>query len=180
MANRASNSVSRMTGERRARLSSGCPPAAEGDAAAGALASNHSYGQVRGWRYSSGNDNWYWYGDITINTMEDYLFGFYDSRSRDWDEIAHNAPYYLICISAGNDRNDEHTGGHYVWSDGDWVWSTDPRDPDGGQSGYDCLPQRKTDVVAPANREKGRGGGDFLRPRSRAAPGLVDDTGSSP
>ena len=70
--------------------------------AAGLNVSNHSYGTITGWRFS--NPDWYWYGDVTVSTTEDYGFGFYDSQARDWDQIAYNAPYYLICKSAGNDR----------------------------------------------------------------------------
>ncbi|TWR24517.1 S8 family serine peptidase [Mucilaginibacter achroorhodeus] len=71
-------------------------------AAAGLLLSNHSYGDVGGWDYNSTDQRWEWYGLPGDN--EDYLFGFYDSRTRDWDQIAYNAPYYLIVESAGNSR----------------------------------------------------------------------------
>jgi hypothetical protein len=107
-------------------------------AAAGMNVSNHSYGYATGWYYSS---DWYWWGDITVSTVEDYGFGFYSSEAEAWDQIAYDAPYYTIVKSAGNDRNDYGPGpggGHYVW-DGDWVWSTDTRDPDGGSDGYDCV-----------------------------------------
>lgn len=106
------------------------------EAASGALMSNHSYGFTRGW--SSDGTNNYWYGNPTISSTEDYLFGFYNSNSQEWDQIAFDAPYYLICKSAGNDRNDveDGTAGHYVWISGGWQWSTDPRDPDGD---YDCI-----------------------------------------
>jgi hypothetical protein len=70
----------------------------------GALVSNHSYGFLRGWAYNG--NGWAWYGDTTINKTEDYLFGFYDEQARDWDEIAYDAPWYLIVKSAGNDRNE--------------------------------------------------------------------------
>jgi PKD repeat protein len=81
------------------------------EATAGALISNHSYGYVRGW-YSNGS-TWTWYGNPSISTLEDYLFGFYDSQAQTWDQIAYNAPYFLICKSAGNDRNEGPTGGPY-------------------------------------------------------------------
>jgi len=103
--------------------------------------SNHSYSYITGW-YHSGD--WYWFGDITVNTTEDYGFGFYDTEARTWDEIAYNAPYYTICKAAGNDRDDAGPGpggGHWVWNGG-WVWSTDTRDPDGGTTGYDCISWR--------------------------------------
>lgn len=60
--------------------------------------SNHSYGYGMGWE---GN---VWYG--YWGEPEDYKFGCYMPDTRTWDEIAHNAPYYLIFNSAGNDRDD--------------------------------------------------------------------------
>ncbi|MCB2206904.1 MAG: S8 family serine peptidase [Bacteroidetes bacterium] len=74
------------------------------EGAAGTLMSNHSYGFVRGWYWTGAT--WAWNGNNAISNQEDYLFGFYDSYSRDWDIIAQNAPYYLIVKSAGNDRGD--------------------------------------------------------------------------
>ncbi len=91
------------------------------EAAAGALMSNHSYGQVRGWR------DGVWWGNPAISTQEDYLFGFYDFSAQDWDQIAYDAPYYLICKSAGNDRNDCGDGSHPC---------------DGAPDGYDCIGTR--------------------------------------
>ena len=88
------------------------------EAANGNQLSNHSYGWVRGWSGST------WYGNPAISTAEDYRFGFYDYSARDWDEIAVNAPYYLIVKSAGNDRGDSGDGSY---------------PPDGP---YDCIPQR--------------------------------------
>ena len=78
--------------------------ASEAAAADGSLMSNHSYGFGRGWVWNG--SSWTWYGNSSISTTEDYLFGFYDSYSQAWDQIAYNAPYYLICKSAGNDRGD--------------------------------------------------------------------------
>ncbi len=98
-------------------------------AADGLFVSNHSYGYIRGWNLvnESGVNKWYWYGDTSISTAEDYLFGFYDSTSMALDEIAVNAPYYLMVRSAGNDRGEGPSG------------SSTP--VDGGASGYDCIPQ---------------------------------------
>ncbi len=106
--------------------------------------SNHSYGFVTGWRWNSSWETWFWYGDVTVSEVEDYGFGFYCGRARDWDEIAHNAPYYTICKSAGNERSDtgpDPGGGHYYWNPdiGDWDWSTVTREPDGGEDGYDSV-----------------------------------------
>ncbi len=81
------------------------------EASAGALMSNHSYGYGRGWVWTG--SSWTWYGNTSISTQEDYLFGFYDTQAQDWDQIAANAPYYLIVKSAGNDRGDGPTNGAY-------------------------------------------------------------------
>ena len=64
--------------------------------------SNHSYGYITGW---DGSANWY--GDTTISNSEAYRFGFYDNQAKSWDDIAYNAPHYLIVKAAGNDRNDD-------------------------------------------------------------------------
>ncbi|MES2268155.1 MAG: S8 family serine peptidase [Bacteroidota bacterium] len=72
-------------------------------AATGLLLSNHSYGDVGGWDYNSSEARWEWYGLPGDN--EDYNFGFYDSRVQSFDQIAYNAPYYLIVESAGNSRS---------------------------------------------------------------------------
>ena len=108
-------------------------------AANGLLISNHSYGNIRGWDKDGGD--WYWYGEPLISETEDHYFGFYGSSTQEWDEIAYNAPYYLIVKSAGNERGEGPSSGtgHYVWSGGQWVWSTTPRNPDGGAFGYDCI-----------------------------------------
>lgn len=96
-------------------------------AANGLEISNHSYGQIRGWR--QGSSGWDWYGTPSVSPVEDYLFGFYGSRSRDWDIIAFNAPNYLITKSAGNDRGD---GPSNAGQDGN-------PEKDGGIDGYDCI-----------------------------------------
>ncbi len=118
-------------------------------AAAGLLASNHSYAYVAGWRWNSGDGNWYWYGDVNVSTVEDPGFGCYIGACADWDQIAVDAPYYLIVKSAGNDRNDygpsEEDPGHYYWNPGmnDWDWSEDLREYDGeADNGFDTIPYR--------------------------------------
>jgi hypothetical protein len=109
-------------------------------AAGGLLVSNHSYGSGTGWYY---NGTYYWFGDVTVSTTEDNAFGFYTNSARDWDQIAHNAPWYLIVKSAGNDRNDTGpvSGSHYYWDPfaGAWTSSTAVRDNDGGATGYDTI-----------------------------------------
>jgi PKD repeat protein len=89
-------------------------------AAGGMLISSHSYGYTYGW---SGDK---WYGNPTISKVEDYRFGFYSSYTRAWDDIAFNAPHYLIVKSAGNDRgNKGPEGSEYP--------------PDGGDDGFDTI-----------------------------------------
>lgn len=109
------------------------------------LVSNHSYGLVAGWDYNSTEAAWYWYGTPSVSETEDYKFGNYNSWVRAWDEIAYNAPLYLIVKSAGNDRNDSGPtpgGEHYVWGGTQWVISTTVRDADGGSTGYDSIPAK--------------------------------------
>ncbi len=89
--------------------------------------SNHSYNTICGWRWMG--SYWKWYGDSSISDVEDYKFGFYNSSSFMRDEIAMNAPYYLICQSAGNNRTDGGLPGSI-------------HEPDGGVDGYDCLPPK--------------------------------------
>lgn len=81
------------------------------EAANGLLISNHSYGYIGGY-YWNGTE-WLWNGFDLISDQEDYKFGFYNSYAQDWDEIAFNAPYYLIVKSAGNDRGDGPADGDY-------------------------------------------------------------------
>ena len=113
-------------------------------AAEGLLISNHSYGSLAGWANGdwSGTQGAHWWGDISISEEEDYKFGFYDNRAAQWDQISYLAPYYLIVKSAGNNRNDNHSGLHFVWDPAvqEWVESNAFRQGDGGPNGYDCLP----------------------------------------
>jgi hypothetical protein len=105
-------------------------------AAGGMEISNHSYGYISGW-FTPDGLNWTWYGDLTVSTTEEYNFGFYGSEARDWDQVAFDAPNYLIVKSSGNDRGDTHNGrhGHYNVA-GNYF---DSHDTDGGSSGYDCI-----------------------------------------
>ena len=112
-------------------------------AASSLLISNHSYGTVTGWRLNSdraGTDNnlkWEWYGDTTVNAQKDYKFGFYDTRAREYDRIAYNAPNYLIVKSAGNDRgsNGPPAGTTYFFGSGNRT-SNIPR---AAQNDYDLI-----------------------------------------
>jgi hypothetical protein len=63
-------------------------------AAANLLLSNHSYGVVAGWDYNDSAGRWEWNG-LPGDTV-DYNFGFYDSKTANWDKIAYNAPITLL------------------------------------------------------------------------------------
>ncbi len=91
-------------------------------AANGLLISNHSYGYGAGWA----GDGSEWYGDVSISNEEDFQFGFYSSYCVEIDNIAINAPYYLIVKSSGNDQ-------------GDWDGSSTLHPQDGGADGFDCI-----------------------------------------
>lgn len=89
----------------------------------GLLLSNHSYGYSAGWSWDG--SVWDWVGNASISSEEDYRFGFYGYYCVDIDNIALDAPYYLIVKSAGNDRGDgEGEPGHPM---------------DGGADGFDCI-----------------------------------------
>lgn len=93
------------------------------EAGNGLLLSNHSYGFSAGWTWDG---EYVWVGDENISSQEDFRFGFYGEYSADYDQIAYNAPYYLIVKSAGNDRGEGPAG--------------DENHPqDGGSDGYDCI-----------------------------------------
>ena len=113
-------------------------------AADGLRVSQHSYGFITGWHFDDGD--WYWYGNINISETEDYFFGFYDSSAEAWDEIAYNAPYYLIVKSAGNHRGGGPSAGtlHYYWDGVGWATSTATRDLNGGPDGYDSMSRTAT------------------------------------
>jgi len=116
-------------------------------AAGGLLISNHSYGIAAGWIYIGDvpPDTWWWIGGSDPSDVEDPNFGYYDAESQLWDQIAFDAPYYLIVKAAGNDRTDTGPtpGEEYTVIDqnGNFLFtSTLPRDPDCAPAGYDCLP----------------------------------------
>jgi len=105
-------------------------------AADGMLISNHSYGNATGWLQTE--SGWWWLGGRLDTDIEDYNFGYYNDDAQAWDEIAFNAPYYLIVKSIGNDRDD--LGDIPV----DLGSSTQPRNPDCYPDGYDCTPTIST------------------------------------
>jgi subtilisin family serine protease len=112
--------------------------------AEGLRVSNHSWGYIKGWRYDREERMWRWFGDPSVSETEDYRFGFYGAFARAWDRISYNAPHHVIVKAAGNDRNDAPSSQpveHLVWDSdaSQWVTSTEVRDPDGGEEGYQSL-----------------------------------------
>ena len=95
---------------------------------------------TRGWHRKG--KHWYWYGAPAVSETQDVYFGFYDSSVQATDQAAYDAPFVLTGTPTGTDRGQSHDGGHFVHSDGQWVWSTQPRDADGGALGYDSLGQQ--------------------------------------
>lgn len=109
-------------------------------AAGGLRVSNHSYINVTGWYWNLfGDSKWAWFGDLTVSAIEDYKFGFYDEETQLWDQIARNAPYYLIVQAVGNDRNEGPSTkvSHWIYVNGQWILQDSGRNKD-GNDGYDC------------------------------------------
>ncbi|GAB4030534.1 S8/S53 family peptidase [Spirosoma gilvum] len=79
-------------------------------AAPNLLISNHAYGPVAGWIYNESRPGtnpdlkWEWWGNPSINATEDYLFGFYSTKTQDLDKLAYNNPFFLMVRSADNKR----------------------------------------------------------------------------
>jgi hypothetical protein len=113
------------------------------------LLSNHSYGTIAGWYYNTSragtatNPFWELRANPNISATEDYNFGYYNSAAQQWDQIAYNAPYYLMVKSAGNNRN--QTGpaiGQPYWrlsSTGTWVLEAQRQAGISSNNGYDII-----------------------------------------
>lgn len=65
---------------------------AASEVADGMLISNHSYG-------------------YNMADLDDWAFGAYINESYRWDAILYNAPYYMMCVSCGNDGFDNSSNG---------------------------------------------------------------------
>jgi len=118
------------------------------EAAQGLLVSNHSYSEIAGWYYGDvegTGDAWYWTGDPDISVEEDYYFGWYDLEATQYDRVAHDSPYYLPVVSAGNDREDRGPAeGTYRALNASDEWQTyqiieRPIPEDGSAGGYDTI-----------------------------------------
>ena len=152
-------------------------------AASGLRVSNHSYGLITGWDYNDFNDNrWVWFGDSGKSQTEDYKFGYYAAQTQEWDNIAYNAPYYLICKSAGNDRGEGPSNGvsYWLYTSLGWRLQNGWRDADGGYLGYDCisgasLSKNVLTVGAVGTSLSGYTGTNSVKMSSYSGWGPVDD-----
>ena len=113
----------------------------------GMLISNHSYG-------------------FDAEMLNDAVFGAYITRSREWDELMHAAPYYMMVVSAGNDGNDNSSNAN----------------PLGGLASYDKLSGFKTtkNNIVVANGQDAQidsGNGDLISVvrNSSSSEGPTDD-----
>lgn len=117
-------------------------------AGVGLKVSQHSYGLITGWAYGtwSGSEAWHWFGNPDISQTEDYYWGFYSSEAQNWDNIAANAPNYLIVKSAGNDRGQGPASGsnHFYWNGSAWTASNTARELDGGATGHQSIAHSAT------------------------------------
>ncbi|GAC1559930.1 MAG: hypothetical protein NVS3B13_27630 [Mucilaginibacter sp.] len=119
-------------------------------AASGLLLSNHSYGDEAGWNFNSSQNRWEWFG-LPGDTV-DYSFGFYSQRARAWDNIAYNAPYYLIVESAGNSHSETGpaVGGDYFG----YKSRTDPTFVDKGPRPANISDNNAYDVISTTGNAK--------------------------
>ena len=106
----------------------------------GMLLSNHSYGTICAWYNNPSTGRWEWYGNTSISSSIDYKYGYYSQEASDWDNIAYQNPYYLICKAAGNDRGSNISGSStwYVRDNSyNWIQGTGTIPPAVTQ--YDCV-----------------------------------------
>jgi len=111
----------------------------------GLMNSVHPYGYQVGWvRDNIVGEGWYWRGSASWG--EDRNFGYYDSdNAQVWDNIAYNAPNYLIVTSAGNDRSKgpQSSDDKYEFDGSQWIQCgstcATEHELNGGADGYDTL-----------------------------------------
>lgn len=106
------------------------------------MISSHSYGTRTGW--GSISRGVYIYFGLDGDNQEARGFGQYSSRSRSWDEIVHNAPFYLPFKAAGNDRSNRapQEGANFRYSNATNIFKySSAVHPlrDGGADGYDSI-----------------------------------------
>lgn len=105
--------------------------------------SNHSYGLVSGWRFTS-QFGWLWFGQTTVSAQEDFKFGFYMAGFSDTlDEIVYDGEKYLPVFFSGNDQGEgpaTQPVNHRALVGEEFQFFTGvTRDIDGGVSGFDTV-----------------------------------------
>lgn len=118
-------------------------------AAFGLKTSVHPYVETTGWIFNLLNDGrWVWYADSTISATENAFWGFYSKQSSEWDQVAMNAPNYVIVKAAGNYRNAgpvsqpiEHWIPYYDELSESWKYklSSTIREKSGGEDGFQSI-----------------------------------------
>lgn len=73
-------------------------------AASHLLVSSHSYADIAGWFFNDAQNRWEFWGQP--GDTVDIKFGLYDADAQTWDDIAYNAPNYLIVKAGGNNRTE--------------------------------------------------------------------------
>ncbi len=112
-------------------------------AKSGVLISNHSYGFLAGWDFSSGS--WRWWGDDSISKSEDFSFGYYGNNDEINDQITLVSPYHLQVKSSANNNGEGGSGPEdgvaYYLNSTNVVLNTrtTPRSRS-CESGFDCIP----------------------------------------
>ena len=116
--------------------------------------SNHSYGRNTGWNIINLGGYWYWiwYGDVYVNTAEDYKFGFYsEDESRNIDQVVYEASTYLPVWAAGNEKGGYNLGpatqpAYHLIVISNVLYSTTTlvHNADGAPNGYDLIPPQGT------------------------------------
>lgn len=112
----------------------------------GLTLSVHPYAESAGWVYNLFSDRlWVWYADTSYSSTENATFGFYGDQARYWDEIAQEAPDYLIVKAAGNLNGkgpDTQPVEHWIpFFDETWQWKkvTVTRPLNGGEDGFETI-----------------------------------------
>ncbi len=104
--------------------------------------SNHSYAYNAGWVHNDEDERWEYWG--APKSKEDYKFGYYSTETQTWDDIAYQAPYYLVVKAAGNSRygNGPAVGETYWRMDnrGDFYNAGKRPDSLSSNDSYDIIP----------------------------------------
>ncbi len=94
------------------------------------ILSTHSYGYNTGWNLNAAGTGWDWLGDSAVSSTIDYRFGYYSEYDANIDRSLLAAPWHTLVRSAGNHRGDGPTNAGTT---------AEPREKDGGTTGYDCV-----------------------------------------